>query len=226
MNSLETKAVVFVLMVAAFFFVGTWVTLVVPLMDESLNTPHADATDYTEREARGKKIYEREGCVNCHTQQIRNLLYETIRYGMAEEETYKRFGIRAHIKAPPSQPGEYAFDKPHLLGTRRTGPDLGRVGGKYDNSWHINHLRDPRSTSPGSLMPSYGWLFDNNGQPTEEAIDLTAYLQKLGTNIKWREEGVARARLLAGTPEPAPEPALDEVVTTDPVAPAGEEVAE
>jgi cbb3-type cytochrome oxidase cytochrome c subunit len=94
------------------------------------------------------------------------------------------------IQAPPSQPGEYVYDKPHLLGTRRTGPDLGRVGGKYDNTWHINHLRDPRSTSPGSIMPSMTWLFDKNGQPTKDAVALVAYLQKLGTNIKWREQGV------------------------------------
>jgi len=193
---LEAKAVLLVVVVAAFMFFGSYFTMVRPLMDEKLYTPTKDATNYTALEARGKRIYESEGCWYCHTQQIRNLLEETQRYGMGEEETFKRFGIRALIQAPPTQPGEVVFDKPHLLGTRRAGPDLARVGGKYDNTWHINHLRDPRSTSPGSLMPAYTWLFDKAGQPTQDAIALVAYMQKLGTNIKWREEGVEQVKRL------------------------------
>jgi len=196
-NLLETKAVVFVALVAVFMFLGTWFTMIVPLMDDTLNTPGEDAKPYTDLELAGKRIYESEGCWYCHTQQIRNLKYETLRYGMGEEETFKRFGIRAHIQAPPSQPGEFAYDKPHLLGTRRIGTDLARVGGKYDNSWHVNHLRDPRSTSPGSIMPSYSWLFTPQGQPTDDVIALVAYLQKLGTNLDWREDGVEQAKKLA-----------------------------
>ncbi len=193
---LEAKAVLLVVVVAVFMFLGSYVTMVMPLSDPSLYVPTKDAKPYTELEMRGRQVYQREGCMYCHTQQVRNLLEETQRYGMGEEETYKRFGIRALIQAPPSQPGEYVYDSPHFLGTRRVGPDLARVGGKYDNSWHINHLRDPRSTSPGSLMPAYTWLFDKAGQPTGEAIALVAYLQKLGTNIKWREEGVEQAKKL------------------------------
>jgi cbb3-type cytochrome oxidase cytochrome c subunit len=193
---LEAKAFVLVLVVAAFMFLGSYFTMVVPLTDEKLYEPTKDAKPYTEIEMHGRQVYLREGCTVCHTQQVRNLLEETQRYGMGEEETFKRFGIRALIQAPPSQPGEFVYDMPHFLGTRRTGPDLARVGGKYDNTWHINHLRDPRSTSPGSLMPSYSWLFDKAGQPTQDAIALVAYLQKLGTNIKWREEGVEQVRKL------------------------------
>ena len=204
---LETKAVALVVGVAAFFVLGTYVTMVVPLMDDKLNTPAVTAKDYTERELHGKRIYESEGCWYCHTQQVRNLLNETMRYGMGEEETAKRFGIRAHIQAPPSQPGEYAYDRPHLLGTRRVGPDLARVGGKYDNSWHLNHLRDPRSTSPGSIMPSYPWLFTAQGQPTEDAIALVAYLEKLGTNVNWREAGVEAARR-SQSAKPGPSPTI------------------
>ena len=192
----EFKSMLLVTGIVLFMAFGTYVTMIIPLSDPTLYTPTKDAKPYTALEMQGKRIYEREGCVYCHTQQVRNLLQETQRYGMGEEETFKRFGIRALIQAPPSQPGEYVYDKPHLLGTRRVGPDLARVGGKYDNSWHINHLRDPRSTSPGSLMPAYTWLFDKMGQPTPEAIALVAYLQKLGTNIKWREEGVEQARQL------------------------------
>lgn len=193
---IEAKAILLILGVAVFMFFGSYVTMVRPLMDEKLSTPTKDAKDYTALELRGKRIYESEGCWYCHTQQVRNLLEETQRYGMGEEETYKRFGIRALIQAPPTQPGEVVFDRPHMLGTRRAGPDLARVGGKYDNTWHINHLRDPRSTSPGSLMPAYAWLFDKAGQPAPDAIALVAYLQKLGSNIKWREEGVEQARKL------------------------------
>jgi cytochrome c oxidase cbb3-type subunit I/II len=195
---LEAKAILLVVVVAVFMFLGSFVTMVMPLSDPNLYLPAKDAKPYTTMEMRGRQVYQREGCVYCHTQQVRNLLEETQRYGMGEEETFKRFGIRALIQAPPSQPGEYVYDSPHFLGTRRVGPDLARVGGKYDNTWHLNHLRDPRSTSPGSLMPAYTWLFDKAGQPTEEAHALVAYLQKLGANIKWREEGVEIARKLQG----------------------------
>ena len=198
MNIFETKAVLFVLLVAVFMFVGTYFTMIVPLMDESLNTPGVHAKEYTELELKGKRIYEAEGCMYCHTQQVRNHLSEAERNGMGEEETFKRFGIRAHILAPPTQPGEAAYDKPHQLGTRRIGPDLARVGGKYDNSWNINHLRDPRSTSPGSIMPAYSWLFTAQGQPTDDAIALVAYIQKLGNNLPWREQGVAAVKKMTG----------------------------
>ncbi len=199
----ESKSILLILGIAVFMALGTYVTMIVPLMNPALSTPLATAKDYTPLEARGKQIYQNEGCWYCHTQQVRNLLEETKRYGMGEEETYKRYGIRALIQAPPTQAGELANDKPHMLGTRRAGPDLARVGGKYDNSWHINHLRDPRSTSPGSLMPAYTWLFDKAGQPTQDAIAVVAYLQKLGTNINWREEGVEQAKKLTGVTTPA-----------------------
>ncbi len=194
--SIEKKPFLLILFVFILMMIGTYVTVIVPLLDESLNTPTPDTTDYTALEKAGRKVYIKDGCVNCHTQQIRSLLEETQRYGMGEEETFKRFGVRTLIQAPPSQPGEYVYDKPHLLGTRRTGPDLARVGGKYDNSWHINHLRDPRSTSPGSIMPSHTWLFDKKGKPSKDARALVSYLQKLGNNIKWREEGLKQYRKL------------------------------
>ena len=209
LSKIDKSQALFIVAAVVFFWIGgLFTTLAPPLLDESWARPTEGLKDYAtlaaegDEEAalivRGREIYVSEGCWYCHTQQVRSLLYETQRYGMAEEETYKRYGIRARIQAPPSQPGEYVFDTPHLLGTRRTGPDLGRVGGKYDNSWHINHLRDPRSTSPGSIMPAYSWVFTNEGQPTEDAIALTAYLQKLGTNLDWRAQGVEVARRLAG----------------------------
>ena len=89
----------------------------------------------------GKEIYKREGCWYCHTQQIRTLEPDTIRYGWR--------GVRA----PISVPGEFVRDKPHMFGTRRIGPDLHRVGNKYPHLWHVRHFQDPRSITAGSIGP-------------------------------------------------------------------------
>jgi cytochrome c oxidase cbb3-type subunit I/II len=95
---------------------------------------------YTPLELLGRDIYIREGCVACHSQMVRPFRSETERYGEY------------------SKAGEYVFDHPFLWGSKRTGPDLHRVGGKYPDAWHYNHMDDPRSTSPGSIMPRYPWL--------------------------------------------------------------------
>lgn len=96
----------------------------------------------------GRGIYMRESCSLCHTQHIRPLLAEVKRHG------------------PPSQAGEFVYDRPFLWGSKRTGPDLHRVGGKYSDEWHRIHLLDPRLVVPGSIMPSYKWL---SGAPLDAA---------------------------------------------------------
>ena len=88
----------------------------------------------------GRDIYIREGCVGCHSQMIRPFRSETERYGEY------------------SKAGEFVYDHPFLWGSKRTGPDLHRIGGKYPDAWHYNHMDDPRSTSPGSIMPRFPWL--------------------------------------------------------------------
>jgi cytochrome c oxidase cbb3-type subunit I/II len=98
---------------------------------------------YTPLELAGRDIYVREGCYNCHSQMIRPFRSETLRYG------------------PWSRAGEYAYDRPFQLGSRRIGPDVQRLGGKYPDAWHYEHMRDPRSTSPGSIMPPYQWLLED-----------------------------------------------------------------
>ncbi len=98
---------------------------------------------YTALELAGRDIYVREGCYNCHSQMIRPFRAETLRYG------------------PWTRAEEYAYDRPFQLGSRRIGPDLQRVGGKYPDAWHYEHMRDPRSTSPGSIMPPYPWLLED-----------------------------------------------------------------
>jgi cytochrome c oxidase cbb3-type subunit I/II len=99
-----------------------------------------DVAPYTALELAGRDLYVREGCYNCHSQMVRPFRSETLRYG------------------PWSRAGEYAYDRPFQLGSRRIGPDLHRLGGKYPDAWHYEHMRDPRSTSPGSIMPPYAWM--------------------------------------------------------------------
>ncbi len=121
----------------------------------------AGVTPYTPLEVAGRDIYIREGCYLCHSQMVRPMRSELLRYGEW------------------SRAGEYAYDHPFLLGSRRTGPDLMRVGGKYPDAWHFEHLRDPRSTSPGSIMPSYAWLLHDRIDPTDIQASVRA-LQKVG----------------------------------------------
>lgn len=103
----------------------------------------ASVKPYTPLELQGRDIYVREGCYLCHSQMIRPFRDEVARYGEY------------------SKAGEFVYDHPFQWGSKRTGPDLARIGGKYPDSWHFNHMLDPRSMSPGSIMPTYGWLFDN-----------------------------------------------------------------
>jgi cytochrome c oxidase cbb3-type subunit I/II len=117
---------------------------------------------YTPLELTGRDIYIREGCVGCHSQMIRPFRAETERYGEY------------------SKSGEYIYDRPFLWGSKRTGPDLLRVGGKYPDSWHFNHMMDPTSMSPGSLMPSYPHLADTDVDYSLLPAKISA-LRKLGT---------------------------------------------
>ncbi len=101
----------------------------------------ASVKPYTPLELYGRDIYISEGCYNCHSQMVRPIVAETERYGEY------------------SKPGEFVYDHPFQWGSKRTGPDLHRVGGKYPDLWHVRHMEDPRSTTPQSIMPRYPWLF-------------------------------------------------------------------
>ena len=114
---------------------------IVPMFLIGSNVPTIQAVHpYTPLELAGRDIYVAEGCNNCHSQMIRPIRAETMRYGEY------------------SKPGEFVYDHPFLWGSRRIGPDLARVGGKYPNLWHVRHMEDPRSTTPQSIMPAYPWL--------------------------------------------------------------------
>jgi cbb3-type cytochrome c oxidase subunit II len=162
------------------FSVGAVLTTVVPpMVDKTLWASEYPVHEYTEQELRGIEIYKSQGCVYCHTQQIRKL-----------DSDQRRYGWRL-VEAPASESWEYVNDRNHFLGTKRTGPDLARVGGKYSSEWHWAHFKNPRDMGEkfpdrkgiyerASIMPSFAYLSD------EEIKDLTAYLQTLGRNKNWR----------------------------------------
>ena len=135
----------------------------VPMFMVEDNVPKIAAVEpYTPLELQGRDLYVREGCLGCHSQMVRPFRSETERYGEY------------------SKSGEFIYDRPFLWGSKRTGPDLHRLGEKYPHSWHYNHMLDPTSTSPGSIMPPYPWLIDNLLDTTSTAPKIRA-LQMLGT---------------------------------------------
>jgi len=114
---------------------------IIPMFLVGSNVPTIQAVHpYTPLELAGRDLYVAEGCNNCHSQMIRPIRAETMRYG------------------DYSKPGEFVYDHPFLWGSRRIGPDLARIGGKYPHLWHVRHMEDPRSTTPQSIMPAYPWL--------------------------------------------------------------------
>lgn len=177
----EASAALFVAAALALFAIGGLLTTVVPpLVDSSWSKPfenHDPAKGptgklrpYTQLELDGRAIYVKEGCWYCHTQQTRTLLSDT-----------KRSGWKG-VDSPISTPDEFVYDSPHLFGTKRTGPDLSRVGGKYDTQWHRTHFRNPRNLVPGSVMPPYPWIANDEKSFTA----LVAYMQTLGRAKDWR----------------------------------------
>lgn len=160
----ERKAGVFAVATTIAISVGALVELVPMFMaDSSLSWERGDyVTPYTPLEQAGRDIYTREGCYLCHSQMVRPMRAEILRYG------------------PWTRAAEYQYDRPFLLGSRRLGPDLQRVGQKYPDAWHYEHMRDPRSTSPGSVMPPYPWLINDKIDAVDIAKSVRA-LAKLGT---------------------------------------------
>lgn len=137
---LEAKPVTFTVLSVVAIAIGGLIEII-PMYLIKQNVPTISAVKpYTPLEVMGRDIYIREGCVGCHSQMVRPFRSETERYGEY------------------SKAGEYVFDHPFLWGSKRTGPDLHRVGGKYPDAWHYTHMDDPTSTSPGSIMPKYPWL--------------------------------------------------------------------
>ena len=145
-------AVLIVLVVS----VGGLVEIVPLFFQKSLTEPVSGLKPYTALQLAGRDIYQREGCYNCHSQMIRPFRAETERYG--------------HY----SVAGEFVYDHPFQWGSKRTGPDLHRVGGRYNDDWHRLHLRQPRDLVPESNMPAYPWLAKTLLDPAESAPHMRA----------------------------------------------------
>ncbi|MCY3818647.1 MAG: cytochrome-c oxidase, cbb3-type subunit II [Gammaproteobacteria bacterium] len=162
--------------------IGGLVQVLPSVMQESLVAPDVGRAPYGPLELTGRDIYIREGCSTCHSQQVRPLLAEIKRYG------------------PYSRAGESAYDRPFLWGSKRTGPDLHRVGGRYTDLWHRLHLLDPRSVVPNSIMPAYPWLGE---RPAGAAGDIQAKMRALKLlGHPYTEEQIAGApEALAGMME-------------------------
>lgn len=136
----EQKSLVMALLATVVISIGGLVEIVPLYFIKDTIPPIKEVKPYTALALEGRDIFIREGCYNCHSQMIRPFRAETERYG------------------PYSKPAESMYDHPFQWGSKRTGPDLARVGGKYSDSWHIQHFRDPRSMVPESVMPRYPWL--------------------------------------------------------------------
>ncbi|MFN7988460.1 MAG: cytochrome-c oxidase, cbb3-type subunit I [Thermoanaerobaculia bacterium] len=216
---LEGRVVTFTVLTALALAVGSLVEAIPMFFNKENVKEIASVKPYTPLEVLGRDIYMREGCYNCHSQLVRPFRYETERYGEY------------------SKAGEYVYDHPFQWGSKRTGPDLLRVGGKYPSLWHVRHMKNPRSTTPGSVMPQYPHLLTSpvdvgsigakmralravgvpytdgeiesapaaiedqarkiaaeveaqrgpKGLADKEIVALTAYLQRLGTDIRWKK---------------------------------------
>src|SRR5690554_5667114 len=149
-------------------------TQIVPLFfQDVVNEPVEGLKPYTALQLEGRDIYIREGCVGCHSQMIRPFRAETERYG--------------HY----SVAGESVYDHPFLWGSKRTGPDLARVGGRYSDDWHKTHLFNPRIVVPESNMPAFPWLYDNHLDGKDTAAKMRA-LRRVG--VPYTEEDIAGAQ--------------------------------
>jgi cytochrome c oxidase cbb3-type subunit I/II len=141
-RSLERKPMYFMVLSLIVILIGGMVEMMPTFMIQSNIPTIASVKPYSPLELQGRDIYIREGCVSCHSQMVRPFRSETERYGEY------------------SKAGEFVYDHPFLWGSKRTGPDLHRQGGKYSNAWQFNHMLDPTSMSPGSVMPPYPWLIE------------------------------------------------------------------
>ncbi len=160
-EKVETNISLMIVLVIVAISFGTLVELVPLAFSKNTTTPVDGLEPYSPLALEGRDIYVREGCYLCHSQMVRPMRAETERYG--------------HY----SVAGEFVYDRPFLWGSKRTGPDLARVGKRYSDDWHRAHLYNPRDLVPESNMPAYPWLFENeiDGERTEKKLKT---LRKLG----------------------------------------------
>ncbi len=175
---LERRPVKLTLYATIAILIGGAVQIIPSLMVDDYIPIISSVKPYSPLELEGRDLYIREGCVNCHSQMVRPFRSEVERYGEY------------------SKAGEYVYDYPFLWGSKRTGPDLHRIGTKYSDNWHLNHMYDPQSTSSGSIMPSYKWLVQDelDKSITENKMRV---LVKLGVPYSDAEIANAQKSMLA-----------------------------
>ena len=160
-EKIETNNFLMIVLILLVLAVGGIVEIVPLFFQRSTTQPVPGLKPYSALQLAGRDIYTREGCYNCHSQMIRTLRSETVRYG--------------HY----SMAGEFVYDHPFQWGSKRTGPDLQRVGGKYSDEWHRIHLNNPRDLVPESNMPAYPWLFTTKVDDASIAAHMTG-LRRVG----------------------------------------------
>ena len=170
---LERRPVKLTIFATIAILIGGMVQIIPSLMVDEYVPVISTVKPYTPLELEGRDIYIREGCVSCHSQMVRPFRSEVERYGEY------------------SKSGEFVYDHPFLWGSKRTGPDLHRVGEKYSDNWHLNHFYDPQSTSSGSIMPSYKWLI-NTELDKSQTKDKMEAMASLG--VPYTVEEIARAQ--------------------------------
>ena len=171
-EKIETSNFLMIVLILLVLLVGGLVEIVPLFFQKSTTQPIEGLKPYTALQVAGRDVYIREGCYNCHSQMIRPFRAETLRYG------------------PYSVAGEFVYDHPFQWGSKRTGPDLARVGGRYSDEWHRIHLNNPRDVVPESNMPAYPWLGSNTVDHTTIAAHMTG-LRKLGA--PYSDEDIAKA---------------------------------
>ncbi|HCK21582.1 MAG TPA: cytochrome C oxidase Cbb3 [Bacteroidetes bacterium] len=177
-RALERRPVQFSVLALIAVIIGGVVELVPTFLIESNVPTIASVQPYTPLELQGRDIYLREGCYTCHSQMVRPFRNETVRY-----------------QGEYSKAGEFVYDHPFQWGSKRTGPDLHRVGGKYPDSWHYYHMLEPTSMTPGSIMPTYPWLLDKDLDTTSTAAKIRV-MQRLGVPYPEGYDQIANQELM------------------------------
>ena len=172
-DMIERNQALLIILVILVVAVGGLVEIVPLYFQKSVTEPVAGLKPYTPLQLTGRDVYVREGCYNCHSQMVRPFRAEVERYG--------------HY----SVAGEFVYDRPFQWGSKRTGPDLHRVGGRYSDDWHRIHLNDPRSVVPESNMPGYPWL----AKAPANAEDIEAKMRALRrVGVPYGDKEIAGAR--------------------------------
>jgi cytochrome c oxidase cbb3-type subunit II len=171
-ENIETNNFLMIVLILCVISFGGLVEIVPLFFQKSTTEPIKGLKPYTPLQLAGRDIYTREGCYNCHSQMIRPFKSETLRYG--------------HY----SVAGESVYDHPFQWGSKRTGPDLARVGNKYSDEWHRIHLNNPRDLIPESVMPSYPWLSETK----VDAVHLPAHMRGLRTvGVPYTDAEIAKS---------------------------------